>query len=120
MNIWHHYIINLWIWKKIQNAFEESDKKGINFVYCKLSSWWFVVQLKKSSLSNLINNLCENCVLLCFEISIPFGCCCHVFYQDHNTLASIVCFKKLFILYFEIIAKNKNILVKFTFSIYNQ
>ncbi len=40
------------------------------------------------------------------------------FYQDHNTLTSIVCLKKLFILCFEIVAKN--IMFKFTFSICNQ
>jgi len=35
-------------------------------------------------------------------------------------MASIVRFKKLFILCFEIVTKNKNVLVKLTFSIYNQ
>jgi hypothetical protein len=35
-------------------------------------------------------------------------------------MASIICLKKLFILCFEIITKSKNILVNFTFSIYNQ
>ncbi len=59
------------------------------------------MQLEKSSLNNLINNLCENCILLCFKILVSFGCYYHILDQDHNTLASIVCFKKLFIFCFE-------------------
>ncbi len=35
-------------------------------------------------------------------------------------MASIVCFKKLFIFYFEIVTESNNVLVKFTFSICNQ
>jgi hypothetical protein len=35
-------------------------------------------------------------------------------------MASTICFKKLFILCFEIITKSKNVLVNFTFSICNQ
>jgi len=35
-------------------------------------------------------------------------------------MASIIRLKKLFVFYSEIVTKNKNILVKFTFSIYNQ
>ncbi len=35
-------------------------------------------------------------------------------------MASIVRFKKLFIFYYKIITKNKNVLLKFTFSIWNQ
>jgi hypothetical protein len=35
-------------------------------------------------------------------------------------MAFIVHLKKLFMLCFEIVTKNKNVLVKFTFSLYNQ
>ncbi len=40
------------------------------------------------------------------------------FYQDHNTLASIVCLQKLFILCFEIVVKNN--MFRYIFSICNQ
>jgi hypothetical protein len=56
-------------------------------------------------------------IKMCIQILIFFRCC-HIFYQDHNTLASIVCLKKLFILCFEIVTKN--IMFKFTSSICNQ
>jgi len=78
------------------------------------------VQLEKTNSNSLLNNLCENYVLLCPQISISFGHCHHILNQNHNALASIVCLKKLFIVYFEIVVKNKNVLFKFTFSIYNQ
>ncbi len=35
-------------------------------------------------------------------------------------MASIICLKKLFIFYSKIVTKSKNVLVKFTFSIYDQ
>ncbi len=56
-------------------------------------------------------------IKMCLHIMISFRCC-HIFYQDHNKLTSIVCLKKLFILCFEIVAKN--IMFKFTFFICNQ
>jgi len=39
--------------KKIQNGFEENDKKGFSF-YCRSNSLQFVVQLEKKSLNSLI------------------------------------------------------------------
>ncbi len=57
---------------------------------------------------------------MCFEILFSFGYYWHIFYQDHNTLASIVCFKKLFIFCSKNVASNKNFMIKFTFSICNQ
>jgi hypothetical protein len=58
--------------------------------------------------------------MLCLQILISFLYYSHILDENHCTLASIVCLKKLFILCSEIITKSKNILVKFTFSICNQ
>jgi hypothetical protein len=88
----------IWTFGIIQKKFIEFEKK-FKMVLKKMRRKkviYLSVGQAINSLNSLINNLCENCVLLCYQISIFFVFCCHILDQNHNTLASIVCFKKLF------------------------
>jgi hypothetical protein len=108
-----------WHWKNFQNVFEKNEKEFTSFsarqtidsLLCNLKRQ---VQITSSTTFVKIVYYCA------LKYQYPLDVVAIFFYQDHNTLAFIIYFKKLFIFYFEIIAKNNNILVKFTFSIYNQ
>ncbi len=60
------------------------------------------------------------CNICAFKYWSPFNqYCCHIFYEDKNTLTSIIHLEKLVILHLEVVGHDKNILVKFRFSICN-
>ncbi len=81
------------------------------FSQCELGIWKFVVQLKKMGSNTFIHDLVKDWVIkLSFQELISFEGCYHNFdYCQICAFASIVCFKKLFILSFESITMCMNI-----------
>ncbi len=80
-----------------------------NIVLCNYRRWtWIASSTTFVKLCNVVP-----------QISISFCWYCHILDWIHYTKGSIICFNK-FMFCSKIINKSKDILVKFTFSIYNQ
>jgi hypothetical protein len=110
------FLLNL---KKIQIYFDEMIGKAFISLSVGQEIDNLLFNLKKQAQVTSLTTITRIVYCCAFKYQSPLDIVATFFIKDHSTLVPIICLKKLFIFCYEIVAKNKNMMVKFTFSIYN-